>query len=209
MTRGTGASVFVATGAFSVGKSTTLRWLQEHRGAAVHAEAHPQVVASLGERSKGHPPDRPFRRIEDPAHFCPLCRPREFCDRVIALQRAIERNASPGDLLERGIFDPIEFYLRHTGAPASALDPGGAGSRSIDEQWRPVADYSRILLFEVVPEVQRPKWGKSAEERIAEAHAVEARLERIYSARGYDVVRIPPGNVAERAERISGIIKLR
>ena len=194
--------VFIATGAYSVGKTTTLRWLSEHRGVTVHAEAHPQAVAALGERSLGHPPGQPFSRIDDPAHFCPACHPRAFCDQVVALQHRIEAAASPWDLLERGVYDPVEFCLRLGGAPASAIEDEAC----LDPAWRPLRPYARVFLFEVMPELQQPKWGRTADARVAEALMIEGRLERIYATRGYDIVRIAPGRVEERAARVLDVI---
>ncbi len=86
--------VTVVTGAFDCGKTTTLEWLREHAGARIHGEAHLRALALLGERTRGHPPDRPFSPISDPAHVCPLCRPWAFAELVLAEQRAIELAAA-------------------------------------------------------------------------------------------------------------------
>jgi hypothetical protein len=64
--------VFVATGAFDCGKTTTLERLREHHGVRIHAEAHLGVLARLGERTAGHPPGQPFSPITSPDHFCPM-----------------------------------------------------------------------------------------------------------------------------------------
>ncbi|PRP93311.1 hypothetical protein ENSA5_43330 [Enhygromyxa salina] len=180
--------VYIATGAFDCGKTTTLEWLREHHGLRIHGEAHLRALASWGDRTAGHPPDRGFTRIEDPEHSCPMCRPRAFAERVLEEQRAIEGSAQPGDILERGYLDPIEMLLRNSGGPRPA--------------WTPIARYARVFLFEVMPALQRPRWGKSVERRIAEAQAINERLERMYGEAGHEVVRIGPGAVEARAARL-------
>lgn len=197
MSPGAAPELYVVTGASGVGKTTTLRWLRDHDGIRFHGEAHTGMVRSLGARAHGHPPDAPFRRIDDPGHFCPLCRGREFREMVVAAQKALEAGAATGDFVDRGILDPIEFFLRHSGAPDAAIPDG---------DWQPVGRYRTIFLFEVMPELQRPKWGRSAEERIAEALMIEQRLARIYASRGHDVVRVPPGDVAWRASFVASSV---
>ncbi|MCC6558339.1 MAG: ATP-binding protein [Polyangiaceae bacterium] len=186
--------VVVVTGAFDCGKTTTLEWLRDRHGLRIHGEAHLRALSLLGDRTRGHPPDRGFSRIDDPAHFCPMCRPFEFAELVLAEQRAIERAAGPGDILERGYLDPIEMLLRNTGdgAPRPA--------------WAPVARYARVILFEVMPELQRPRWGKGAARRVAEAAAINERLAGLYRAAGHEPIRIPPGSVEARAARLLEII---
>jgi predicted ATPase len=181
--------VTVVTGAFDCGKTTTLEWLREHHGVRIHDEAHLRALALLGARTAGHSPDRGFSPIDDPAHFCPLCRPWEFAELVLAEQRAIELSAREGDVLERGWLDPIEMLLRNTNASDDAPQPN----------WTPVARYRRVILFEVMPELQRPRWGKPAAQRVAEALAINQRLARLYQAAGFDVLAIPPGPVERRA----------
>jgi predicted ATPase len=181
--------VTVVTGAFDCGKTTTLEWLRDHHGVRIHGEAHLRALALLGDRTAGHPPDRGFSRIDDPAHFCPLCRPWEFAELVLAEQRAIEIAARDGDVLERGYLDPIEMFLRSTNASDDAARPSWAG----------VARYRKVILFEVMPELQRPRWGKSAAQRVAEARAINERLARLYRAAGFDVHTIPAGPVERRA----------
>jgi predicted ATPase len=184
--------VVVVTGAFDCGKTTTLAWLRDHHGLRIHDEAHLRALAGLGDRTAGHPPDRGFEAIDDPAHFCPMCRPWEFAELVLAQQRAIELAARPGDILERGDLDPIEMLLRNTNAPDDAPRPS----------WSPVARYRRVILFEVMPELQRPRWGKSAARRVAEALAINERLARLYRAAGHELISIPPGTVRQRAQSL-------
>jgi predicted ATPase len=185
-------SVFVATGAFDCGKTTTLEWLRDHHGLRIHGEAHLRALARLGERTAGHPPNCGFTRIADPAHFCPLCRPWEFAELVLAEQAEIEQCAQSGDILERGWLDPIEMLLRNTGADDDAPRPA----------WAPIARYVRVFLFELMPELQRPRWGKDVAARRAEARAINERLARLYRGAGYEIVRIAPGRVEERAARV-------
>jgi hypothetical protein len=135
-------AVFVATGAFDCGKTTTLEWLREHHGVRIHAEAHRSALAKLGERTAGHPPGQPFSPINDPEHSCPMCRPWAFARLVLDEQRNIELAAQPGDLLERGFLDPIEMLLRRTDAPDDAAAAttslgqhcGAAGRASASDQ---------------------------------------------------------------------------
>jgi predicted ATPase len=181
--------VAIVTGAFDCGKTTTLEWLRDHHGVRIHSEAHLRALALLGERTAGHPPDQGFVRIDDPAHFCPMCHPWEFAELVLAEQREIEIVARDGDVLERGYLDPIEMFLRNTRASDDAPRPS----------WTPVARYRRVILFEVMPELQRPRWGKPAAQRVAEAVAINERLARHYRAAGFEVVAIPPGTVEYRA----------
>lgn len=186
----------VVTGAFDCGKTTTLEWLRDHHGLRIHTEAHLRALASLGDRTRGHPPDRGFSRIDDPAHICPMCRPWEFAELVLAEQRAIEEGAQSRDLLERGHLDPIEMLLRTTGANDTAPRPS----------WTPVARYRRVILFEVMPELQRPRWGKPATQRVAEATAINKRLARLYQAAGHELVTIPPGSVEQRAALVLALL---
>ncbi|NVB43141.1 ATP-binding protein [Pseudenhygromyxa sp. WMMC2535] len=185
-------SVTVVTGAFDCGKTTTLEWLREHHGLRIHGEAHLRALAEIGDRSAGHPPDRGFFRITDPAHFCPMCRPWQFAELVLEAQREIERSAQPGDLLERGYLDPIEMLLRNTQSPDDGARP----------TWTTIADYAQVVLFEVMPALQRPRWGKSQAQRVAEAEAINQRLARLYRAAGFSLVTIPPGSVEARAEAL-------
>jgi predicted ATPase len=178
--------VVVVTGAFDCGKTTTLEWLRDHHGLRIHAEAYSTTLARLGDRKLGHAPEQGFTRIADPEHFCPMCRPLEFAELVLAEQAAIEREAEPGDILERGWIDPIEMLLRNTGDEARK------------PAWTPVARYVRVIVFEVMPELQHPRWGKSAALRIAEAEAINRRLTRLYRDAGHAPVSIPPGSVEAR-----------
>jgi predicted ATPase len=181
--------VFVATGAFDCGKTTTLEWLREHHGVRIHAEAHLVVLARLGGQTAGHPPGQPFSPITDRDHLCPMCRPWEFAELVLDEQRSIELAAQPGDLLERGFVDPIEMLLRRTGAPEQP-------------SWRPIARYVRVLSFDVMPQLQAPRWGKSAEQRTLDAIAINERLDHMYRAAGFEVVRVEPGSVQARAAQV-------
>lgn len=189
--------VFVATGAFDCGKTTTLEWLREHHGVRIHAEAHVVVLARLGARTAGHPPGQPFSPISDPDHLCPMCRPWEFAQLVLDEQRRIELSVQVGDLLERGFVDPIEMLLRRTGAPDDAPRP----------DWQPVARYLRVLSFDVMPQLQRPRWSSSAMQRAEQARAINERLDRMYRAAGFEVVHIEAGSVEARAAQVLAIMR--
>src|SRR5262249_4990869 len=107
--------LFAAVGAFGCGKTTTLRYLAERYGYRLHQEAHNDVLAMLGDRMAGHPPDQGYTPIDDPWHFCPMCRPVAFCDMVLARQAEIERGAVSGDLVEHGWLDAVEYCCRNAG----------------------------------------------------------------------------------------------
>jgi predicted ATPase len=184
----------VVTGAFDVGKTTTLEWLRDHHGLRIHGEAYLTVLARLGDRKLGHPPGQGFTKITDAEHFCPMCRPFEFAELVLAEQAAVERSAEPGDVLERGWLDPIEMLLRNTGDDAPR------------PTWTPVAEYVQVIVFDVMPELQRPRWGKSAEVRVAEAMAINRRLEQFYREAGYEPNVIASGTVEARARRLLEIL---
>lgn len=182
--------VVVVTGAFDCGKTTTLEWLRDHHGLRIHTEAHLTALDRLGDRKLGHPAGQGFTRIDDPGHLCPMCRPFEFAEMVLSEQAAIERAAQPGDILERGWLDPIEMLLRN------------AGQNGPQPAWPPIARYVQVIVFEVMPELQRPRWGKPALQRVGEAQAIHERLIRMYRSAGYPVAMIPSGNVETRARRM-------
>ncbi|MCA9684591.1 MAG: ATP-binding protein [Myxococcales bacterium] len=188
--------VIVATGAFDCGKTTTLEWLRDHHGKRIHDEAHLRALARLGDRTAGHPAGQGFFRIDAPDHICPMCRPWDFAAMVLAEQEAIEESARAWDILERGSIDPIEMYLRNSDLDDLAPRPPSM----------PIADYRLILLFDVMPALQRPRWGKSVDVRVREARAINRRLLRLYERGGYDVVRIRPGTVEERAAAVLAAI---
>ncbi|KIG18590.1 hypothetical protein DB30_00275 [Enhygromyxa salina] len=190
-------AVYIATGAYDCGKTTTLEWLRTNHRISIHAEAHLRALASLGSRTAGHPPNAGFTAIEDPAHLCPMCRPWQFAERVLDHQRDIERAAGPGHLLERGYLDPIEMLLRTTHAADDAPRPA----------WTPITRYAAVFLFEVMPQLQRPRWAKSAAQRTTEAIAINHRLERLYRSAGYDVIRVPPASVETRARALLSAIQ--
>ena len=191
--------VFIATGAFDCGKTTTLEWLRTHHGLQIHDEAHLRALASLGPRSAGHPPNTGFTAIKDPAHMCPMCHPLRFAELVLDHQREIERAAQPGHLLERGYLDPIEMLLRNTGVADDAPRPASL-------KWAPITRYARVFLFDVMPQLQRPRWAKNVGQRTNEARAINHRLERLYRNAGYDVLRIAPASVKSRASTLLSAI---
>lgn len=190
--------LFAAAGAFGCGKTTTLAYLAEHHGHRVHEEAHNQVLRVLGTRMDGHPPDQGYRPIDDPDHFCPVCRPLEFCDLVLARQAEIEAAAGDGDIVDHGWLDAVEYGCRNAGI--SRLPPGN----------RPhFPPYALVFLFATMPALQRPRWGKSAAARAAECIDINGRLGAMYRAAGMSVVDVPPGTVEWRAGLIDAAIRAR
>lgn len=188
--------LYVVTGAFSCGKTTTLRHLAATRGYTVYREAPLLVFEDLGPRIKGHPPGHSFQAIREPTHLCPMCRPLEFAEMVLAKQAIIEANAAEGAILERGYLDPVEYYLRKTGRLHYPLDL---------HPWR-FARYAQVFVFAVVPEAQQPRWNKTKEECIAEAEWINERLLRIYVEAGFQSHVIRPGSIEERADIIHQLI---
>jgi len=182
-------TVFVATGAYRAGKSTTLGHLAEAHGLLVADEAHTRILDDLGERRMGHDRHAPFASITDDAHFCPMCRPEAFSDLVVAEQRRIEAAAGPGTILDRGMIDPLEMRARRTGEDLRALI-------SVTP---PDVRYASVFVFDVMPGLMTPRWGRSEAERVEQAHSIRARLENAYREAGHRVVRVPPGTLAERA----------
>src|SRR6185369_14105762 len=180
--------LYVVTGAYSCGKTTTMKYLAATHGFGIHSEAHQRVLDDFGDRTRGHPPDEPFQPVNDPDHFCPMCRPLEFAELVLLKQADIEAGAADGDFLERGYLDPIEYYLRNTG---STVYPWGSNPPRF-------AHYRAVFLFAVLPEIQKPRWGKTREQRIAEAKMINERLLGLYRNAGFHCHIIEPGTVEER-----------
>ncbi len=187
-------SLYVLTSAFDCGKTTTLRHLAEAYGYRTHQEAHRLALTALGDRKEGHPMDRPFRKINDEQHFCPWCKPIEFAQLVLETQRSIENRARDGDLLERGFVDPLEYYERNTGMESAW-------------RWTPVSQYQFVFVLDVMPDLQRPKWGKSKHARVMLARQINHRLTEMYETRGFSIVRVRPEDVAGRALFIHRIIQ--
>ncbi len=78
----------------------------------------------------------------------------------------------------------------------------GAGDDGPRPDWRPIAAYVKVLSFDVMPELQSVRWGKSAEQRTREAIAINDRLDRMYRAAGFEVVHIEAGSVEARAAQV-------
>jgi len=188
--------LIAAVGARGCGKTTTLAHLAAHHGHRVHDEAHNQVLAELGPRAAGHPEHAPYARVDHPAHFCPMCHPIEFCARVLARQYEIESQARPGDIVDHGWLDAVEYTCRRMGLarlPEYVPVP-------------PFEPYAHVFLFEVMPELQRPRWGLTADQRTDEARDMNAGIAALYEQQGMVVKRVPPGTVCERARFMASAI---
>lgn len=183
--------LYAAVGAFGCGKTTTLVHLARHHGIGIHAEAHNAVIAELGPRTAGHAEQAPWSRIDDPDHLCGICTPAAFGQRVLERQAAIEDAAADGEFVDHGWLDAIDYVAERGGAAALA-----------SLRLPSFVPYRRVFLFEVMPELQRARWGKTIEQRIAEAQAANRRLAALYRGHGMDVLSVPAGTVAERAARV-------
>jgi hypothetical protein len=76
-----------------------------------------------------------------------------------------------------------------------------AGSLCVPRpDWTPITRYARVFLFEVMPQLQRPRWGKGIAQRTHEAVAINRRLERLYRNAGYEVIHVAPASVEARAD---------
>ncbi|MEW5818717.1 MAG: ATP-binding protein [Cyanobacteriota bacterium] len=189
-------NIFIATGAYDCGKTTTLKYLRANYGVKIHKEAHLIVLEKLGNKINGHAPDKPFEKILANDHFCPMCNPLEFAEMVLEEQLTTEKLASNGDFIERGYIDPLEYYLRNSNQPEWT----GKYSK------RNFLNYSKVFLFNVIAATQVPRWGKTAEIRIKEAHHINERLHKMYSNAGFDICTIPDDSVENRAKMILDLI---
>jgi predicted ATPase len=184
--------LFIFTGAYDCGKTTTMRYLADHFGYRIHPEAHGLILKQWGNRMNGHPDNQPYAPVRDPDHFCPMCNPLEFTQMTLEKQREIETNAHNGDLLERGFVDIFDYYQQKTGKPAIPENL----------QWKSTATYAGVFLLEPIPEAQQPRWGKSRAERLAEVIDINQQLKDYYRQAGYEVVPIEAAPVQSRAEKI-------
>ena len=184
--------VFIVTGASGCGKTTTLEFLRSAWGYRFHHEAHLQVIADLGKKAEGHPLTSRFKRIEEEGHFCPMCNPMGFANLVLKKQLEIESEVEDGDLIERGYVDAMEYCRRNSRREGCEFKYGKEA----------FSLYAEVFLMDVVPAVQKAKWGKSKEERIREGYAINQRLKESYEQEGFPVFVVPPGSVEERARLI-------
>jgi predicted ATPase len=188
------SGLVVLTGAYRAGKTTLLEHLAAHHGYRCFEEAHRRVLRELGARTAGHRPDAPLSQIDESDHLCPMCHPVAFSERVVAAQRSIETRAAEGDLVDRGLLDPLELRSRRTGEPLEKL---------VDAM---KISYRHVILVEVIPALSEPKWGQSADARLADAYRIEGRLERAYLRAGCRVSRLRPGSVGERAAAVLSLL---
>jgi predicted ATPase len=189
--------IYIVTGAFSCGKTTTLQCLQKLFDYTIFREAHLLVLDELGVRADGHPIDHPITPITNSEHFCPMCNPLEFAQMVLKKQQYTESIAPDGSLIERGFIDPVEYFLRNTGFEAFP-------DQTLKEKFHP---YEKVFLFDVIPDVQVAKWGKSREERIELAYHINDRLYRMYKQKGFNVYFIEKASVEKRARSVHEIIR--
>ena len=164
----------VITGAPNTGKSTLINELCFWTGAKSHVEA-PRIFMSTIDCS-GHDPNETPVFITDRNHCCPICAPHEFFRGVCAVQRELETTdqVEPIVFFERGFQDYEEFLNRVTGKEVPAIT-GGA---------RP---YDFVFIMPVVASRQVARWGKTKEERTAEAEQINLRVsERYKASKSYD-----------------------
>ena len=94
----------------------------------------------------------------------------------------------------------------------SSIAPSYIALEVEDSQWAVAPDKhsadALVFLFAVMPELQEPRWGKSREERAAEAERINQRLGALYRAAGFQVIDVGPGTVEERAEFLASRARL-
>lgn len=187
--------LYVATGAYDSGKTSTLEFLNTYYNFNVHQEAPKLVLDALKEKKLGHQLEVPFERIYSSDHFCPLCNLLEFTNLALEKQKEIENKALKGDFVERGYIDIIEFFLRNSQVKELPNDL----------RLEYLGNYQYVFLFEVMPEIQVSKWGKTRNERIEEAKRINESLFNMYIKEGYDTYLIPPDSINNRAKIIYDI----
>lgn len=174
---------YVVTGAPGAGKTVILRVL-ESRGYAVVDEAATDVIA----RGQAGGRDEPWRD-------------EGFVDQVVAMQRA-RQEAPVGHRVRVQVYDRSPIctlaLARYLGRPVSAALSGEIDritSRQV---------YDRRVFFVRPIGVVEP----TAARRITfEDSLVFERLhEDAYRSYGFEVVDIPPGEIAERATRIEAYV---
>lgn len=185
-----GKKLYVATGAYDCGKTATLEHLKDFYGYKISMEAPATVIEELGSKALGHSADRPITKICSESHLCPVCKPRKFTKLVLKKQKEIEAMAAEGSFIERGYIDAAEFFLRIS------------GKKELPFAYKPEVEYAHVFLFDVMPSLQVPKWGKSLEERLEEAKEINKTLFGMYSNKGYDIFVVPAGSVQERAKTV-------
>lgn len=170
---------FILTGAPGAGKTAILQALAA-RGWPVVAEAATDVIA----RAQADGRDEPWRE------------PR-FIDDILALQEKRELAA-----LEAGggtvIFDRSPIctlaLARHLGGPVSTALAGALGRIARDRTYEPRVFFVESLGFIVNTEARRIG--------LDEAQKFGALHEAAYRELGYELVRIAPGPVEQRAEAV-------
>lgn len=180
-------SKIIITGAFDCGKTTVINRLRE-LGFKTHVEAPKLVMQKIGDRTKGHDMNRPLEPVLAKDHFCPVCNPVEFTKMCLDVQYSIENEATNQvNIYERGFVDIMEFYTRITG-----------------KDWEDFtkSEYDNIFLLDVLTDTQVSKWGKTKEERTAEAIEINKRVEKMYTELGYTIIKVPVNSVEKRVEFI-------
>jgi len=177
---------YIFSGAFDSGKTTTLQYLKENYGYNFHHEAHNSVLNELGERTFGHNPIKYFETIEKKNHLCPMCTPIDFFNLAIQKQWGIEASLSDGEFIERSQIDIVEHCERNTEVNSIF-------------KLKKLVTYKKVFIFEVMPKLQQPRWGKTKEKRITQAKEITKSLIKIYQRYGIPYILIGPGSVKERA----------
>ncbi len=188
--------LYVATGAYDCGKTTTLEFLRDSYGYIINKEAARSVLEELGGKKLGHQFDKTLQKILSEDHICPVCTPLEFTELVFKKQKELEYNAKERSFIDRGYLDIVEFFLRSS----------NLNEFSLNYKKEEFGSYLSIFLFDVMPNTQVPKWGKSIEKRTEEAIRINRRLFDMYTAEGFKVYKIPPEPIENRAEMIHEII---
>ncbi len=180
-------SAYILSGAFDCGKTTTLQYLKDNYNYTFHHEAHNSVLKELGSCTFGHNPAKPFQVINKKNHLCPMCQPFDFFYLAIRKQWNIEKKLNDLDFIDRSQIDIMEYFERSTGINS-------------DYKLKSLVVYKKVFIFEVMPELQQPKWGRTKFERVAQAKEINKSLIKMYQKYDIPHILVKAGSIKERAE---------
>jgi predicted ATPase len=175
---------YVLTGGPGVGKTTIANYLKEMEGCGSIDEAATRIMKK--EISEGV--ERPW---EDP----------RFTQKIIAVQRAdrevVEDLYSDEDYLffDRSPIDAFTYSLYHKETP----DP------DVIAEVAEMVHYFNPTVF-LVENFGECEQTAVRPESIEEAQLIERTIEESYRSLGFEIVRVKPGTVAERAQAVLNVV---